>query len=50
MKVIKSLENRVILLKGTSEKIIKKEGGFLGTLTRVGLPLMKNVLTLLAKK
>ena len=43
---------RGILLNGTTEKIISHEGGFLkflAPLTRVGLPLMKNVLTPLAK-
>ena len=29
MKVIKSLENRRILFKGTNRKIISQEGGFL---------------------
>ena len=27
-KVIKSLENRAVLLKGTTEKVISQEGGF----------------------
>ena len=52
MKVIKSLENRGILLKGTTRKIISQEGGFLNflrPLMTAGLPLMKNVLTSLAK-
>ena len=53
MKVIKSLENRVILLKGTPKKVMNQKGGFLqnvlGLLMKVGLPLMKNVLTPLAK-
>ena len=32
MKVIKSLENRGILLKGTSRRITSQEGGFLSFL------------------
>ena len=32
MKVIKSLENRGILLKGTTRKITSQEGGFLNIL------------------
>ena len=49
IKVIKSLENRGILLKETTRKIINQEGGFfnyLRPLTKACLPLMKNVLTL----
>ena len=52
MKVIKSLENRGILLKGTTRKSISQEGGFLNflrPLMTAGLPLMKSVLTPLAK-
>ena len=52
MKVIKSLENQGILLKGTTRKITSQEGGFLNflrPLMTAGLPLMKNVLTPLAK-
>ena len=52
MKVITSLENRGILLKETTRKIINQEGGllnFLKPLMTAGLPLMKNVLTPLAK-
>ena len=52
MKVIKSLENRRILLKGTTTKITTQEGGFLNfliLLITAGLPLMKSVLTPLAK-
>ena len=45
---MKSLENRGILLKGTTEKIKIQEGGFLanvlGQLMRVSSPLMRNVL------
>ena len=33
MKVIKSLENRRILLKGTTRKIASQEGGFLNFFT-----------------
>ena len=52
MKVIKSLENTGILLKGTAREITSQEGGFLNffrpSVTFV-LPLMKSVLTPLAK-
>ena len=47
MKVIKSLENRGILLKGTTRKITSQAGGFLNFLRpsmTAGLPLMKGVL------
>ena len=52
MKVIKSLENRGILFKGTTRKITSQEGGFLNflrPLMTAGLPLMKNVLNPLSK-
>ena len=52
MKIIKSLENRGILLKGTTRKITSQEGGFsnfLRPLLTAGLPLMKSVLTPLTK-
>ena len=52
MKVIKSLENRGILLKRTTRKITNQEGRFLNflrPLMTAGLPLMKSVLTPLAK-
>ena len=54
MKVIKSLGNRGILLKGTTTKITNKEGwflNFLSSLMAARLPLMKreSVLTSLAK-
>ena len=52
IKVIKSLENRGILLKRTTTKITS-EGGildFLKPLMTAALPLMKNVLPPLAKK
>ena len=52
LKVIKSLENRGILLKGTTRKFTSQEGGFLNflrPLMTTGLPLMKSVLTSLAK-
>ena len=48
MKVIKSLENRGILIKGTSRKITRQEGGFSNffrPLITSGLPLMKTVFT-----
>ena len=41
MKLIKSLENREILLKGTTRKTISQEGGFLNIFRpsmAVGLP------------
>ena len=52
MKVIKSLENRGILLRETATKMTSQKGGFLHflrPLMTVGLPLMKNALTPLAK-
>ena len=52
IKVIKSLENRGVLLKGTTRKISSQEGGFLNflkPLVTACLPLMKSVLTPLAK-
>ena len=51
MKAFKSLENRGILLKGTTRKIASQEGGFLNflrPLMTTGLPLMKNILTTLS--
>ena len=48
-KVIKSLENRDILLKESSEKVINQKERFHNPLMRVGLTLMKNVLASLAK-
>ena len=52
IKVIKYLENRGILLKGTTTKITSQKGGFLNflrPLMKAGLPLMKSVLTSLGK-
>ena len=52
MKVIKTLENRGILLKGTTRKITTQEGGslnFVKPLMTADLPLMKSVLTPLSK-
>ena len=52
IKVIKSLENRGILLKGTTRKITSQEGEFvifLGPLMTAGLQLIKSVLNALAK-
>ena len=46
MRVITSLEKRGILLKGTTGNVTSQKGGLL---KRIGLPLLKNVLTLLAK-
>ena len=48
IKVIRFLQYRWVLLKGTAEKSIRQEGGLLNfsvPLIKVGLPLMKNVLT-----
>ena len=53
MKVIQSLENRLILLKGTTRKITSQEEGFLNflrPLMTAGSPLMKMTLTPLVKK
>ena len=52
IKVAKSLENREIFLKGTATKIISQEEGFISflrPLMTACLPLMKNVLTTVAK-
>ena len=52
IKIIKSLENRGILLKETVRKMTSQEGGFLSflkPLISAGLPLMKSILTPLAK-
>ena len=52
MKIMKSLENRGILLKGTVRKITIQEGGYLNVLRPLmsaGLPLMRSLLTSLAK-
>ena len=53
IKVIKFLENRIILLKGATEKIINKKvrllDNFFNRLMRVVFPLMRNVLTPLTK-
>ena len=53
MKVVESLGNRKILLKGTARKITSQEGGFLNflqSLMTAGLPLMIKILTPLTKK
>ena len=53
IKVNWFLENRQILLKGTTKGISSQEGGFpnfLGQLMTPGLPLIKNVFTPLAKR
>ena len=53
IKVIKSLHNRGIFLKGTNKKNICQEGGFLNfliPLMTAGLPLIKKVLTPLARR
>ena len=52
IKVIRSLENKGILLKGTTTKITSQEGGFLNflkSLMTADLPLRKSVLTPSAK-
>ena len=52
MNVIKSLQSRGILLKGTTRKITSQEGGFLKfirPLMTAVLPLMKSLLKPLAK-
>ena len=52
VKVIKSLENRGILLKGSTRKITSQKGGFLNfirPLMTAGLLLIKSVLTPSAK-
>ena len=52
IKGIKSLENRGILLKGTTKKITSLEGGFLNflrPLMTASLPLIKSVLMPLTK-
>ena len=52
MKLIKSLENKEILSKVTNRKITTQGEGFLKflrPLMTASLPLMKSVLTLLAK-
>ena len=52
MKIVKSLENRGILLKGTTRKITSQKREFLNffnQLMRTGLPLMKNLHRPIAK-
>ena len=52
MKVNKSLENRGLLLKGTTRKMNSQKGGFVNFLRpsiTVCLPLMENVFTPLPK-
>ena len=52
IKVIKSLKNTEILIKGTTTNITSQEGGFLNflrPLMTAGLPLVKSVRTPLAK-
>ena len=52
MNIIKSLEDRGILLKWTATKVISQEAGFLNflrPLMTAGLPLMKSVLNPLTK-
>ena len=52
MKVTTSLENRRILLKGSTRKSTSQKGGFINflkPLMTASLPLMKSVLTPLAK-
>ena len=52
IKVINSLENREILLKGTTTRTTSQKGGFLNffrPLMTTNLPLMKNLLISLVK-
>ena len=52
LKVVKSLKNRGILLKGSTTKITGQKGGFLNflrPLMTAGLPLMKSILKPVAK-
>ena len=49
IKVINSLKNRGILMQGTTEKVVNQKGRFSDSLMRIGSPLVKNVLTSLAK-
>ena len=49
IKVIKSLEKKAIFLKGTTKKAISQKRVFNDSLMRVGLSLMKNLLTPLTK-
>ena len=51
IKILWSLENRGILLKGTTKKITSQEGFkfFFRQLRTAGLPLIKNVLTPIMK-
>ena len=53
IKVIKGLGNRETLSKGTTEKVINQREGYLGNvfgpLMKAGLPLIKTLLTPLAK-
>ena len=52
VKVVRLLENRKILLKGTTRKISSQDGGFLNffrLIMSAGLPLMKSVLIPLVK-
>ena len=44
IKVIRSLESRGILLKGTTEKVINQKRGFLGLLIKFCLLLVKRYL------
>ena len=49
INAIKFLEHRAILLKENTRKINSQEGDFLQPLMTAGLPLVKNVLTPLAR-
>ena len=49
IKVVKPLENRRIFFKGTTEIAVSQKEGLLASLMRIGLLLMKNVLTQLPK-
>ena len=49
IKVINYLKNRGILMQGTTEKVVNQKGRLSDSLMRIGSPLVKNVLTSLAK-
>ena len=48
-KKITATEDRGALLKGTTKKFMNQNRGFLCSLMRIDLPLMKNIPTILAK-
>ena len=50
IQTIKSLQDGGVLLKGTNRQITRQFLNFLRPLMKAGLPLMKNVLPLLAER